>query len=371
MGVAALQPQSEGLDEAVLQTIRSARALSTRTCYSQRWRVFSDWCHSQQVDPPTCSVHLVLRFLQSLLDSGKASSTVRLYSVAISAYHELVGGVSVGRHPLVSQFVRGAYRLRPGRTLRAPSWDLSLVLRSLTQAPYEPLGQADLKSLSHKTLFLLAVCSAKRVSELHALSTSEQCLRWKAGDSGVSLWPNPAFLPKVVNPQTVNQVIEISSFCPDPTLVEGDLALHTLCPVRALRAYLARTHSLRHSHSQLFVCYGGNKLGAAVSKQRLSHWVVDTISQAYEGQGLPVPGNLVAHSVRGMATSWAALKGVPMAEICAAASWTNPCTFARFYRVNVAAPAPLGVAVLSAAGRSQDGVESSVLNDFDGMSHPR
>ncbi len=218
VGVAALQPQSEELDEAVLQTIRSARALSTQTSCGQKWRVFSDWCHTQQVDPSTCSVHLILCFLQSLLDSGKASSTMRLYSVAISAYHEPVGGS------------------RWGDTL--------------------------------------------------------------AGDSGVSLWPNPALLPKVVNPQTVNQVIEIGVFRPDPTLDEGDLALSTLCPVRALRAY-----SLRHSHSQLFVCYGGNKLGAAVSKQRLSHWVVDTISQAYEGQRLPMPGNLVAHSVRSMATS--------------------------------------------------------------------
>ena len=244
------------------------------------------------------------------------------------------------------------------------------MLRSLTRAPYEPVEQADLKSLSHKTLFLLAMCSAKRVSELHALFVSEQCLRWKADNTGVSLWPNPSFLPKVVNFQTVNQVVEISSFQPEPASAVGNIDLQTLCPVRVLRAYVARTQSLRHSHSQLFVCYGGNKLGFPVSKQRLSHWVVDTISQAYDGQDLPVPRNLVAHSTRSMATSWAALKGVSVAEICAAASWGAPCTFARFYRVNVAAPAPLASAVLSAAGRRSDCVESSVPGDPDSMSHP-
>ena len=92
------------------------------------------------------------------------------------------------------------------------------MLRSLTQPPYEPLDQSTLKFLSHKTAFLLAICSAKRLGELHALSVSGDCLRWKADDTGVSLWPNPAFLPKVVNPQTVNQVIELSAFQADPTL---------------------------------------------------------------------------------------------------------------------------------------------------------
>lgn len=84
VGVANLQPQPEELDEAVIQTIRSARAFSTWASYSQKWTVFSDWCYRQQVDPATCSVHLVLHFLQSLLDSGKASSTMCVYVCVFS-----------------------------------------------------------------------------------------------------------------------------------------------------------------------------------------------------------------------------------------------------------------------------------------------
>ncbi|TKS80442.1 hypothetical protein D9C73_013325 [Collichthys lucidus] len=44
---------------------------------------------------------------------------------------------------------------------------------------------------------------------------------------------------------------------------------------------------------------------------------------------------------------WAALKGVPLNDICAAAAWASSCTFARFYRVNVAIPHPVAAAVLS------------------------
>ncbi len=125
-------------------------------------------------------------------------------------------GLSIGKHALVSQFLKGVQRLHPERKLRSLSWDLPLVLQSLTEAPFELLAQADLRSLSWKTVFLLAISSAKRVSELHALSVSDDCLRWKTDYSGVSLWPNPAFLPKILNPSTVNQAVELAAFKPDP-----------------------------------------------------------------------------------------------------------------------------------------------------------
>lgn len=72
---------------------------------------------------------------------------------------------------------------RLGRTLRAPLWDLPLVLRSLTQDPCEPVKQSNLKFLSHRAAFLLAIGSGKRVSELLALSVSDECLRLKADKS--------------------------------------------------------------------------------------------------------------------------------------------------------------------------------------------
>ena len=137
---------------------------------TSRWRLFSLWCNDRGLDPKTCPVGMVLHFLQSLLDTRRAASTLSVYAAAISAFHDLVGGLSIEKRCMVSQFLKGANRLRPGRCLRAPSWDLPLVLRSSTTAPYEPLGKVNLKFLTQKTVFLLALCSTKRVSELHALS---------------------------------------------------------------------------------------------------------------------------------------------------------------------------------------------------------
>ena len=145
------------------------------------------WCNDRGLDPNTCPVGVVLHFLQYLLDTRRAASTLRVYAAAISAFHDLVGGLSIGKHCMVLQFLKGAHRLRPGTCLSAPSWDLPLVLRSLTTAPYEPLGQADLTFLTQKTVFLLALCSTKRVSELHTLSVSTDCMRWKPEEAAHTL----------------------------------------------------------------------------------------------------------------------------------------------------------------------------------------
>lgn len=51
--------------------------------------------------------------------------------------------------------------------------------------------------------------------------------------------------------------------------------------------------------------FGRQQKGKAVSKQRLSHWIVDAINLAFQVQDLPRPFLVRAHSTRGVASSWA------------------------------------------------------------------
>lgn len=308
--------------------------------YNNRWKLFSSWCKGRSEDPVHCSLPTILEFLQSLLGKGRTPSTLKVYVAAISCHHAMIGNATVGSHNLVSLFLKGAQRLNPPSALRTPAWELDLVLDTLCGPPFEPLARAELKWLSYKTAFLLAITSAKRVSELHALSVSNTCMRWNPDGSGVTLWPNVAFLPKVLSTSHLNQPIRLAQFNPPPG--ERTDRLERLCPVRALRAYVGATTSIRRSE-QLFICHGDRNRGQALSKQRLSHWIVDVISHAYEASNRPMPPGIRCHSTRSVSTSRAALRGVPLEDICAAASWAAPGTFARYYRINVATPHPLGV----------------------------
>lgn len=222
----------------------------------------------------------------------------------------------------------------PPRSPSVPPWDLSLVLRALALPPFEPLEEASMKELSLKTVLLLALASAKRIGDLRALSIGADFIRFGASDCGVTLRPMTGYVPKSLSTPFREQVISLPALSSDSSASRDADAQRAVCPVRALRAYVDRTAEFRLS-DQLFVCYGGGKKGRAVSKQRLSHWVVDAINLAYESQGHDCPFYVRAHSTRAVASSWAWARGASIRDICCAAGWSSQNTFARFYKLDV------------------------------------
>ncbi len=104
--------------------------------------------------------------------------------------------------------------------------------------------------------------------------------------------------------------------------------------VLKLKLYVDRIAQWRGS-DQLFVCFGGKNKVTAITKQRMSHWIVEAISMAYEVCGLTSPIGVRAHSTRAMSSSQALFKGSSLEDICAAAGWSSPSTFIKFYSLDV------------------------------------
>ncbi len=128
----------------------------------------------------------------------------------------------------------------------------------------------------------------------------------------------------------MNQPIQLGAFTQ-----EGRASRAALCPVRMLKQYVLRTASWRVT-DQLF---GPGKKGAPLSKQRLAHWVADSIVEAYHATGCVLLATVKCHTTRAVATSYAALRGT--------ATWASPCTFTRFYRLNVTPSSLISSAILS------------------------
>ncbi len=319
-----------GLPPAVVETIIQARAPSTRQTYALKWSLFATWCSSRREDPRRCTIGVVLSFLQERLERRLSPSTLKVYVAAIAAHHDAVDGRSLGKHDLIVRFLKGARRMNPSRPPLVPSWDLSIVLAGLQRGPFEPLDSVELKFLSLKTVLLTALTSIKRVGDLQAFSVSEECLVFGPVYSHVVLRPRPGYVPKVPTTPFRDQVVNMQALPSE----EADPALALLCPVRALRIYVTRTRSVRSSE-QLFVCHGGQQKGKAVSKQRLAHWIVEAVALAYQSQGEPCPLGVRAHSTRSVASSHALAHGASLADICRAAGWATPNTFARFYNLRV------------------------------------
>ncbi len=196
------------LPAEVQETIASARTPATRKLYSSKWGVFESWCLTRAIDPVNCPVGPVLEFLQERLTAGVAATTLRV--AAIAARREL-DEIHLGRHRMVSAFMRGVRRLRPFRPTAVPSWDLSVVLKGLVTAPFEPLESASEQILTLKIALLLALTSLKRVGDLQAFSVSETCMDFAPGLVKVTLQPRPGYIPKVLSTSFRSQVVTLHS----------------------------------------------------------------------------------------------------------------------------------------------------------------
>lgn len=136
------------------------------------------------------------------------------------------------------------------------------------------------------------------------------------------------YVPKVISTLFNAQVITLSTLL----VSEEAQSLHLLCPVWALRVYVKCASQLRQSE-QHFVCFGGHTKRLPVMKQKLSHWIVDTIGLTYASLGLQCPISVRAHSTRQMASSWTWSRGISISDICTAASWSSLSTFVRYYNL--------------------------------------
>ena len=166
----------------------------------------------------------------------------------------------------------------PPAEVHSPAWDLSLVLRSLKMAPYEPLTSASERFVGLKALFLLALASAKRVGELHGLSFRvSHASGWKQ----ISFTFVPGFVAKTQDPFASDSRFEGFSIPALPRR-RHDKDTRLLCPVRALRLYLDMTATCRPSCERLFV-------STSESKNSISHWIRRVISRAHSEAGEPVP----------------------------------------------------------------------------------
>ena len=203
--------------------------------------LFCDWCRARGVAPVNTTVPLIVDFLVHLrLDKGLFVSAVKGYHSALNSVFALKGMDLADSCP-ISMLIRSFTKSVRPEELRPPAWDVTLVLQSLTSAPYETLRSSDEHFLAQKMLFLLALASAKRIGELHALSHrvshsrdwGEVSFTFVAGF--VAKTQDPSFSAPRFEGFTVPALPNAKGIC------NGRL----LCPMWAVRCYLDCTAAHR------------------------------------------------------------------------------------------------------------------------------
>ena len=305
--------KEQGFSEAVAARIEAPQRGSTRSVYEAKWTIFTKWCFSNQVDFRAPPLKAIADFLLHLFQDKKLQpGTIDGYRSAIA---DKLGNSTIN----VSK-----------------DENLSLVLHQLTKAPFEPLKEASLKHLTFKTVFLLALGSGKRRSEIHAWLHKN--IRHQSDWSKVSLYPSPSFLSKnQLAKEGPDSVAPVVSPALAPSLDKSLKGDRSLCPVRALRYYLDRTADLRQNKELVFVSFkkGFDK---DISPATISSWIKQTVILCYElsDQEALTLHQVKAHDVRAFAASKAFQSGISLDQILSVCHWKSHNTFTQFYLKDVA-----------------------------------
>ena len=321
----------QGFSEEVATRIEAPQRSSTRAVYKSKWAIFVKWCGSNQVDFRAPSLKQVADFLLYLFKERQLQpSTIEGYRTAIA---DMVGNdpVHFGKDESLTRLLDSFHRDKPKGRRGVPAWNLSLVLHQLTKAPFEPMRKASLKHLTFKTVFLLALGSGKRRSEIHAWLYRN--IRHQENWSQVSLYPSPSFLSKNQlardGPAAVAPVV-IPALAPslDRSLKEDK----SLCPVRALRYYLDRTKDLRSGKDLVFVSFR-KSFQKDIVPATVSSWIKQTVLLCYQlsDHEAQTIHQVRAHDVRAFAASKAFQGGVSLDQILSACHWKAHNTFTQFY----------------------------------------
>ena len=318
-----------GFSSQVARFLAHDKRPSTSINYQHKWKVYRKWCrdHGHTVSNPT--VQKIADFLVHLRqDCNLSTSAIKGYKAVLNGVFA-IRGLDLNKDQVLRSIVK-ACSSQPRRPARGPrpSWNLDVVLRYLSKAPFEPLRLSSTRDLTRKTLFLLALATAQRVGEIQALSSRTS---WQGPDLMVCYLPE--FIAKTdTGVHCTPREFRIKSLTSIVGSADEELLL---CPVRALRHYLQRTSSDARPRNLFLAVKGPSR---PMSKAAISYFLRDTIKSAHEAVSAStcLEVKVKAHDIRGIAASMLLWKNCSVPSILQAARWRTHSVFADHYLRDVA-----------------------------------
>ena len=240
--------------------------------------------------------------------------------------------LQIGSNLEITALIQHFRKMRPPRSRILPGWDISLVLWSLAEPPFEPIEdpkRVPLTFLTWKLAFLLLFASGSRRGEIHAIKRSSVFIA--ENDLYMTMSLDPNFVSKTGRrarenhkPIRIPALKQLSSRHTPKVLA--------MCPVRCVKTYLKRTRHIFGKRRLLLISPQKNRK-SDITKITMSSWVKRLILYCYNNPSERVARQMSirTHDIRGIATTLL-FKGTPAIEdIVTAGSWKSDNTFISHY----------------------------------------
>ena len=287
-----------------IDLLLAGKRISTNKQYQSVW---TQWLRFVIISKPSeITLDFCLSFFRSLFESGKRPKTLSSYKSALRDPLWWAFGIDLNGD-LFNMMIKGCGLRRPDSPPRPISWSLHKVLAHLnsidarTARPRQLLG---------KTLFLLALATGSRVSELVALSRDKGHITFYP--SGVAkLIPDRTFLAKNELPTKRKKPLRVLSLDNDHV---------ALCPVSTLKIYLERT--VQYSCGHLFRTHS---TGTPLSAFGLRREIVGIIKVS-NPDSYPK-----THDIRKLASSFAFFEDMAFTDLVEYTGWSSTRVFMKHY----------------------------------------
>ena len=280
----------------------------TKSTYESLFKRWDSWCKERDRDPIKGPIADILNFLAELFEQGYEYRSLNSYRSAISSVHEKVDGVDVGKHPLMTQMLKGAFNQRPPRPKYGSIWNVDQVLSLFKNDG--PSDSLSLQSLTIKTVMLMALARPCRGADLAALDLNSRSYVLE----GVVF--KSTHLSKQSRPSHHQADFFFPSFQTDSCL----------CPVKTLKVYEQKTSVFRTNCKENFLFRSFIGKHGPVTASTIARWIKSCLQKA----GIDT-SKFQAYSTRAAAATKAAMSGVTVEEIMKATDWSGEGVFQKFY----------------------------------------
>ena len=244
--------------------------------------------------------------MAGLFEKGLQYNTIAGYRSAISAYHDHISGVPVGKVEEVTLLLKGIFNKRPTQPRFNFIWDVEVVIRFIVSMQDNHL--LDDKILTKKLTVLLALTSVARAHEICYLDIGLMSKH----SSGYTFQFGK--ITKTTKERRPRPPIKFTKFLEDPKL----------CVCECIDTYLERSKPWRGNNQQLLLSFISPH--NPISPKTVSRWITDFLKMA----GIDTT-HFTAHSTRSAASSKAKSMGASTSEILKRGHWSKESTFQKYY----------------------------------------
>lgn len=298
------------LPEATVSDLIKAHRASTRRQYESGWKKFQAFVRRNRISEITPET--LANFATSTFHSSPTVSPATVTNAMVAIRDPVAYGFGVEINRRTWDLLRSSFfNQRPPAPPSPPSWSLEKVL-TLLQSPRFSVNPSS-SDLLLKALFLTAMATGHRVSQLAALLRTSQFMRFGHDDMSVTLAPKPFFLAKNERAGHRMSPVTVPAW---RTLGEP----HPLCPVAALKAYVSASRT--YSGPNLWV---DPRSLRCLKTSDLAAKLVQLISLA-DPQSRPK-----AHQIRKYASSLAFFRSFDVDQVRRAGQWSSSASFVTRY----------------------------------------